>query len=57
MDVAAPADGAELLLDQAARPLSRARVCAVVEVDPAYVDVAVRDWEQFSGDLAERADG
>lgn len=32
------------------------RVCAAIEVDPAYVDVAVARWERFSGGTAERAD-
>ena len=32
------------------------RVCAGIEVDPAYVDVAVARWERFSGGTAERAD-
>jgi DNA modification methylase len=33
-----------------------ARVCAGVELDPVYVDVAVARWERFSGGTAERAD-
>jgi DNA modification methylase len=33
------------------------RVCAGIEVDPVYVDVAVARWERFSGNAAERVDG
>jgi DNA modification methylase len=32
------------------------RVCAGIELDPVYVDVAVARWERFSGGTAERAD-
>jgi DNA modification methylase len=30
------------------------RRCAGIELDPIYVDVAVRRWEKFSGDVAVR---
>jgi len=33
------------------------RVCAGIELDPLYVDVAVRRWEHWSGEVAVRADG
>jgi DNA modification methylase len=33
------------------------RVCAGIELDPVYVDVAVARWERFSGKTAERVDG
>ncbi len=33
------------------------RVCAGIELDPRYVDVAVARWEAFTGQTAERADG
>ncbi len=33
------------------------RVCAGIELDPRYVDVAVARWEAFTGSVAERADG
>jgi len=29
-----------------------ARVCYGIELDPAYVDVAVERWQQFSGEAA-----
>jgi DNA modification methylase len=32
------------------------RVCAGIELDPVYVDVAVARWERFSGGTAERVD-
>jgi DNA modification methylase len=32
------------------------RICAGIELDPVYVDVAVARWERFSGGTAERAD-
>ena len=28
------------------------RVCCAMELDPAYVDVALRRWEAFSGETA-----
>ena len=31
------------------------RRCYGIEVDPRYVDVAVRRWEAFTGGKAERA--
>jgi DNA modification methylase len=31
------------------------RVCRAVEIDPAYVDVAVRRWEEFTGEKASLA--
>jgi DNA modification methylase len=33
------------------------RVCAGIELDPIYVEVALRRWERFSGQQAERIDG
>ena len=33
------------------------RVCAGLELDPRYVDVAVARWDHFSGDRAALADG
>ena len=33
------------------------RVCAGIELDPVYVDVAVARWERFSGQIAVRVDG
>jgi DNA modification methylase len=32
------------------------RVCAGIELDPVYVDVAVDRWERFSGQVAVRVD-
>jgi DNA modification methylase len=32
------------------------RICAGIELDPVYVDVAVARWERFSGGTAERVD-
>jgi hypothetical protein len=31
--------------------------CCVMEIDPIYVEVALRRWERFSGQVAERIDG
>jgi hypothetical protein len=31
--------------------------CHAMEIDPIYVEVALRRWERFSGDKAERIDG
>ncbi len=31
------------------------RVCLAMELDPAYVDVAVRRWEEFTGEVATLA--
>jgi len=28
-----------------------------MEIDPIYVEVALRRWERFSGEIAERTDG
>jgi DNA modification methylase len=33
------------------------RVCYAVELDPAYVDVAVLRWQAFTGKTATRGDG
>jgi DNA modification methylase len=33
------------------------RRCVAVELDPVYADVAVRRWESFTGQQAEREDG
>ena len=30
------------------------RACRAIELDPCYVDVAVRRWEEFTGEKAER---
>jgi DNA modification methylase len=32
-------------------------VCYAMEIDPVYVEVALRRWERFSGSVAERIDG
>jgi DNA modification methylase len=32
------------------------RVCAGIELDLTYVDVAVARWERFSGQIAVRVD-
>jgi DNA modification methylase len=31
--------------------------CHAMEIDPIYVEVALRRWERFSGAEAERIDG
>ncbi|MGA2513905.1 MAG: DNA methylase, partial [Candidatus Limnocylindrales bacterium] len=31
--------------------------CYAMEIDPIYVEVALRRWERFSGQKAERNDG
>lgn len=31
--------------------------CYAMEIDPVYVEVALRRWERFSGLVAERLDG
>jgi DNA modification methylase len=31
--------------------------CYALEIDPLYVEVALRRWERFSGQAAVRADG
>ena len=31
--------------------------CYAMEIDPIYVEVALRRWERFSGQEAERLDG
>jgi DNA modification methylase len=31
--------------------------CLAIEIDPIYVEVAMRRWERFSGAEAERVDG
>ena len=33
------------------------RLCAGIEIDPVYADVALARWERFSGEGAERLDG
>ena len=30
------------------------RVCYAMELEPAYVDVAIRRWEAFTGERAEK---
>jgi DNA modification methylase len=32
-------------------------VCRAMEIDPIYVEVALRRWERFSGQEAVRVDG
>ncbi|UWQ90420.1 site-specific DNA-methyltransferase [Rhodobacteraceae bacterium M382] len=32
------------------------RVCLGIELDPAYVDVAIERWQQFTGEVAELAE-
>ena len=34
---------------------STGRVCCGLELDPGYVDVAVRRWQAFTGNKATRA--
>jgi DNA modification methylase len=29
------------------------RRCLAIEIDPTYVDVAIRRWEQFTGETAK----
>ena len=31
--------------------------CCAMEIDPIYVEVALRRWERFSGQVAELVDG
>jgi hypothetical protein len=33
------------------------RICRAVEIDPLYVDVAVRRWQAFTGQAATLQDG
>ena len=33
------------------------RLCAGLELDPVYVDVAIARWERFTGQVAVCADG
>jgi len=33
------------------------RVCYGMEIDPHYVDVIVRRWQEYTGQTAETADG
>ena len=33
------------------------RVCRGIEIDPLYVDLAIRRWQRLTGDHAVRADG
>ncbi|MGE3718139.1 MAG: DNA methyltransferase [Bauldia sp.] len=33
------------------------RSCHAIELNPAYVDVAIRRWEEFTGDQAKLEDG
>ena len=33
------------------------RVCLAMELNPAYVDVAVQRWQAFTGKAAVRSDG
>jgi DNA modification methylase len=41
-----------LLLPNAVAPAAYA-----IEIDPIYLEVALRRWERFSGQQAERIDG
>jgi DNA modification methylase len=36
---------------------STGRVCYGVEIDPIFVDVAIRRWQAFTGEMAHRANG
>jgi len=36
---------------------SAGRVCYGIEIDPIFVDVAIRRWQAFTGEAACRADG
>jgi len=31
------------------------RVCCGIEIDPVYVDVAIRRWQDYTGDAAVHA--
>ena len=33
------------------------RICHAIEIDPIYVDVAIRRWRRLTGDNAVRSDG
>jgi DNA modification methylase len=33
------------------------RVCYGIEIDPIFVDVAIRRWQAFAGEAARRVDG
>jgi len=33
------------------------RACYAIEIFPAYVDVAIQRWQNFTGQTATRADG
>ena len=30
------------------------RVCFAIEIDPLFVDLAIRRWQSFTGELAKR---
>jgi DNA modification methylase len=34
---------------------SSGRVCLGIEIDPFFVDVAIRRWQAFTGEKAKRA--
>ena len=34
---------------------SSGRVCLGIEIDPLFVDVAIRRWQAFTGEKAKRA--
>jgi DNA modification methylase len=36
---------------------SAGRVCYGVEIDPIFVDIAIRRWQAFAGETARRLDG
>jgi DNA modification methylase len=36
---------------------SAGRVCYGIEIDPIFVDVAIRRWQAFTGEVARRVDG
>ena len=33
------------------------RACHAIEIEPRYIDVAVRRWQTFTGETATHADG
>jgi len=37
-------------------PPTTGRVCHGIELNPAYIDVAVQRWQQFTGEAAELAE-
>ncbi len=55
-DVARLLDGATPTLLATDPPYAGVR-CYAMEIDPLYVEVALRRWERFSGQIAARLDG